>query len=253
MSIYGYARVSTRKQNLSRQIENLSKYNPNITIIEEKFTGTKIEGRTQFNKLLAKVKKGDCIVFDSVSRMSRNAQEGYALYKELYEKGIDLVFLKESFINTEVYRENIKNAIKMYENTTSDNQKATSDATSILISSIFDAIKKYTFSLIEEQIKRAFEASEQEAKTIRERVKEGLREAKARGVTGGSKKGQTRERKNKQEMMQLILKKSVHFQGSMNDYELSKVIGLSRVTIIKYRKELVEKLQSEENGSCNIA
>lgn len=247
MSIYGYARVSTKKQSLARQIENLSKFDKNITIIEEKFTGTKIQGRNQFTKLLARVKENDVIVFDSVSRMSRNAQEGYSLYKELYERGIELVFLKESFINTEVYRENIKNAMKMYENTTSNNSKATSDATSVLISSIFEAIKKYTFTLIEEQIKRAFEASEQEANTIRERVKEGLREAKAQGKIGGCKKGQTRERKNKQEMIQLILKKSCHFQGSMNDYELSKVIGLSRVTIIKYRKELVEKLQKEEN------
>jgi len=242
--IYGYARVSTKKQNLARQIENLSKFNSQITIIEEKFTGTKVTGRTQFSRLLAKLKPGDSIVFDSVSRMSRNAEEGYQLYKNLYEKGVNLFFLKESFINTEVYRENIKNAVKMYENNqTNDNN----DPTNILISSIFEAIKTYTFSLIEEQIKRAFQQAEAEATTIRERVKEGLREAKARGVTGGAKAGETRQRHNKEEKMQEILKKSIHFQGNLNDYELAKVIGISRVTIIKYRKELVEKLQNEEN------
>ena len=33
------------------------------------------------------------MVFDSVSRMSRNAEEGFALYEDLYHKGIRLVFL----------------------------------------------------------------------------------------------------------------------------------------------------------------
>ena len=46
-------------------------------------------------KLLKTVKSSDTIVFDSVSRMSRNASEGFALYQDLLEKNVELVFLKE--------------------------------------------------------------------------------------------------------------------------------------------------------------
>ena len=37
---------------------------------------------------------GGIIVFDSVSRMNRNAAEGIELYMTLYDKGTELVFLK---------------------------------------------------------------------------------------------------------------------------------------------------------------
>lgn len=73
--IYGYTRISTKSQSIDRQIRNIKTLYPNAVIIEEGYTGTKIYGRKEFNKLLKKVKTGDKIVFDSVSRMSRNAEE----------------------------------------------------------------------------------------------------------------------------------------------------------------------------------
>ena len=42
-------------------------------------------------------------MFDSVSRMSRNSEEGFKDYKMLYDKGIKLVFLNEPLINSEVF------------------------------------------------------------------------------------------------------------------------------------------------------
>ncbi len=44
-------------------------------------------------------------MFDSVSRMSRNAAEGFELYQELLQRGVELVFLKEAHIDTSVYKE----------------------------------------------------------------------------------------------------------------------------------------------------
>ena len=41
------------------------------------------------------------VIFDSVSRMRRNASEGFLLYKELFERNVSLVFLKERHIDTE--------------------------------------------------------------------------------------------------------------------------------------------------------
>ena len=71
--IYGYARVSTKTQRLARQIDNINAAYPEVShIYTEKYTGTSVEGRTEWQKLFRFVDKGDTIVFDSVSRMSRH-------------------------------------------------------------------------------------------------------------------------------------------------------------------------------------
>lgn len=104
---YGYARVSTKNQRLDRQIRNIEDYCKDRKIekiYKEKYTGTKM-GRPQFQKLLAAVSSGDTIIFDSVSRMSRSADEGYTLYMKLLPEGIDLIFIKEPHINTSYYKQ----------------------------------------------------------------------------------------------------------------------------------------------------
>ena len=67
------------------------------------YTGTSTT-RPEWLKLYRILRAGDMVVFDSVSRMSRNAEEGFALYEDLYHKGIRLVFLKEHHIDTETYK-----------------------------------------------------------------------------------------------------------------------------------------------------
>ena len=104
MTIYGYARISTKKQSLQRQINNIEAYNKDAIIYEEEFTGRKVEGRKEFQKLLKKVKANDTIIFDSVSRMSRNADEGIKLYMDLFDRGVNLIFLNEMHINTDTYK-----------------------------------------------------------------------------------------------------------------------------------------------------
>ena len=99
--VYGYCRVSTDKQSIERQIRNIQKAFPEAIIKQEIYTGTKTDGRKVFEQLLKTVKAGDKIVFDSVSRMSRNADIGFQVYQELYDRKIELIFLKEPHINTE--------------------------------------------------------------------------------------------------------------------------------------------------------
>ena len=94
MNIYGYCRISTAKQSIDRQIRNIKAEYPTAHIVQEAYTGTSIF-RPEWLKLYRILKSGDTVVFDSVSRMSRNAEEGFALYEDLYHKGIQLVFLKE--------------------------------------------------------------------------------------------------------------------------------------------------------------
>lgn len=111
MQIYGYCRISTPTQNIDRQIRNIKAAFPDAHIVQEVYTGTKYQGRKELDKLLRIVQPGDTIVFDSVSRMSRSADEGCQLYEELFARNIQLRFLKEPHINTETYRETIQRQI----------------------------------------------------------------------------------------------------------------------------------------------
>ncbi len=90
MKKYGYCRISTPQQSIDRQIRNILDVCPGAVIVREVFTGTRMHGRPEFSKLLNKVQAGDTIVFDSVSRMSRDAQEGFKEYKALYDRGVTL-------------------------------------------------------------------------------------------------------------------------------------------------------------------
>ena len=83
---YGYARISTSKQSINRQISNIQEKYPDAVIIEELYTGTTMD-RPAFNSLISRLNEGDTVVFDEVSRMSRNAEEGIRLYLSAYMSG----------------------------------------------------------------------------------------------------------------------------------------------------------------------
>ena len=102
--IFGYCRISTKSQKIERQEANIREQFPDAIIYKEAFTGTKLQGRKELDKILRQAKTGDTIVFDEVSRMSRNAEEGFQLYQKLFNSGVELVFLKEPHINTSTYR-----------------------------------------------------------------------------------------------------------------------------------------------------
>ena len=110
---YAYCRISTPKQSMERQVRNILKLYPNATIFQEVYTGTKVDGRRKWEQLLRTVQPGDAIIFDSVSRMSRNAEEGFSAYQQLYERDVDLVFLKEPHINTQTYKQALSNHVKL--------------------------------------------------------------------------------------------------------------------------------------------
>ena len=98
MRIYGYARVSTKQQNIERQIRNIKDKYPEAIIVTDEFTGTKLD-RPGWTKLYKQLKPGDTVVFDQVSRMSRDADEGFRVYEDLYNQGVNLTFLKEPHIS----------------------------------------------------------------------------------------------------------------------------------------------------------
>ena len=225
---YGYCRISTSKQSLNRQIENIIKSYPEAKIYQEVFTGT-ISNRKEWNKLKKIASTGDTIIFDSVSRMSRNADEGIKEYFELYNQGINLVFLKESYINTDVYRKAKEQQIL----------KTGNKITDILLSAIEEVLRV----IAEEQIEKAFEQSEKEVQDLRVRTKEGLREKKAQGVTLGRRKGSIIITKKEKEFSEKIRKLAKTFGGSFKDKEIIEMFNMRAATYYKYKKNIKMKLE----------
>lgn len=228
--IYGYTRISTKSQSIERQIRNIKDLYADAVIVEEVFTGTKIEGRKEFNKLIKKVKAGDTIVFDSVSRMSRDAEEGFKLYEELYNKGIELIFIKEAHINTTTYKQALTSNIQL---------------TGTTVDFILDGINKYLLALAKEQIKLAFIQSEKEVKDLQQRTKEGMETARINGKQIGQTKGAKLTTKKSIEKKEQIIKYSKDFNGTLKDIEVMKLIGVARNTYYKYKKELMEDLSND--------
>ena len=95
MTIYGYCRISTARQNIERQERNIREYNSTAVILKEQYTGTE-DDRPVFTKLMNKVREGDTIIFDSVSRMSRTAEGGFKMYKELFNLAVTIPSLVRS-------------------------------------------------------------------------------------------------------------------------------------------------------------
>lgn len=221
-TVYGYARISRKEQSIERQIRNIKNEYNDVVICQEAFTGTKID-RPEWNKLYKIVKPGDTIVFDSVSRMSRNADEGIDTYFALYERGVNLVFLKEHYIDSAVYAENMKDKIEL-QGTDEDE--------------IFKGLNNYFRKLAIRQIRIAFEQAEKEVEDLHQRTKEGLQTAKLNGKQIGQKQGIKFNVKKSGPAKEIILKHSKDFNGTLNDAECIKLVGISRNTYYKYKAEL---------------
>lgn len=69
MLIYGYARVSSKEQNLDRQLVELQKYTDKI--YADKESGKNFD-RPEYKKLMRKLKKDDVLVIKSIDRLGRN-------------------------------------------------------------------------------------------------------------------------------------------------------------------------------------
>ena len=227
--IYAYCRVSTPNQKLERQITNISELYPNATIIREFYTGTR-QDRPGWIKLMNIIKKEDTIVFDSVSRMSRNAAEGFKDYKKLYELGVNLIFLKEPLINSSVFDSTRNNLINI-------SIETGNSAVDDFFRGNLHLINNFMMALAEEQIKTAFEQAEKEVVDLHGRISEGMREAKKNGTRIGLPKGTTLTTKKSIECKVIIQKHSKDFGGSLEDPDVIKLCGCSRNSYYKYKKE----------------
>ena len=146
--IYGYVRVSTKEQNEERQLVAMREFGVD-RIYTDKQSGKDFE-RPQYQKMLRKLKKDDTLVVKSIDRLGRNYEELLEQWRVITkEKGAAIVVLDMPLLDTRQNR----------------------DLTGTLIADIVLQLLSYVA-----QTEREF---------IRQRQKEGIAAAKARGVKFG--------------------------------------------------------------------
>ncbi len=221
---YGYCRISKPTQSIERQVRNIKESDDTAKLIKEAYTGTTQE-RPAWLKLRKVLKPGDTVIFDSVSRMSRNATEGFREYQELFESGINLVFLKERHIDTDTYKTALKSGIEMTGNQIAD----------IYI----EATNRVLMILAKQQIELAFLQAEKEVEDLHQRTSEGMKTAKLAGKQIGRPAGAIVVTKKSIHAKAVIIQHSRDFGGTLNDPDVIKLIGnISRNSYYKYKREL---------------
>ena len=148
--LYGYARVSTRDQNVERQISALK----NAGVEQENIFIDKASGknfnRPSYKKLLSTAQRNDIIIIKSIDRLGRDYEEIQAEWREITKtKGIDIKVLDMPLLDTTYCKD-------------------------ILGAFISDLVLQVL----------SFEA-EQERAFIKQRQKEGIAEAKRKGIKFG--------------------------------------------------------------------
>lgn len=147
---YGYVRVSTKEQNVERQLIALREFGiEEANIYTDKVSGKDFD-RPEYKRLLKKLKKGDALVIKSIDRLGRNYGEILEQWRFITkELKTDIIVLDMPLLNTRESR----------------------DLTGTLISDIVLQLLSYVA-----QTEREF---------IRQRQAEGIAAAKARGVSFG--------------------------------------------------------------------
>lgn len=236
--IYGYCRVSTKHQRIMRQVTNIKELYPEAVIIKEFYTGT-TQSRPVWDKFTKQLQSGDTIVFDSVSRMSRNADEGFKDYKTLYEFGINLIFINEPLINTSIFDSTKSNLLQISVQT---GNAAVDD----YFKGNITLINNLLMALAEEQIKSAFIQSEKEVTDLHTRISQGMRESKKNGKKIGLEKGTVLVTEKSIRCKEIIKKHAIDFGGTLSDKEVMTLCKISRNSYYKYKREL--KTQDDKLG-----
>ena len=151
MATYAYARVSSKSQNLDRQLDCFRRFGVHpACIYSDKLSGKNFD-RTNYNKLMRKLKKGDLLVIQSIDRLGRNydmiLKEWTRITKEA---GADMLVLDMPLLDT---------------------RARTGDLTGRFVADLVLQILSYV--------------AQKERENIKARQKEGIACAKQRGVRFG--------------------------------------------------------------------
>ena len=148
---YGYARVSSKEQNLNRQIDALTEFGLSPRRIYSDKASGKDFNRPQYRRLLRRIEHGDTIVIKSIDRLGRNYEEIIQEWRRITKtKGVYIVVLDMPLLDTRDRPDNV---------------------TGVFIADIVLQLLSYVAQV--------------ERENIRQRQAEGIAAAKARGVKFG--------------------------------------------------------------------
>ena len=148
---YGYARVSSKEQNLNRQIDALTEFGLSPRRIYSDKASGKDSNRPQYRRLLRRIEHGDTIVIKSIDRLGRNYEEIIQEWRRITKtKGVYIVVLDMPLLDTRDRPDNV---------------------TGVFIADIVLQLLSYVAQV--------------ERENIRQRQAEGIAAAKARGVKFG--------------------------------------------------------------------
>lgn len=159
MNKYGYVRVSSKDQNLNRQLDAFSELGIRSKYIYiDKMSGKDFK-RPNYKAMVSKIKAGDTVVIMSIDRLGRNYDEILEQWRMLTkEKHVDIEVIDMPLLNTNYEREGL---------------------TGVFISDLVLQILAYV--------------AETERSFIKQRQAEGIAAAKARGVKFGISKAELPE------------------------------------------------------------
>lgn len=159
MNKYGYVRVSSKDQNLNRQLDAFSELGIRSKYIYiDKMSGKDFK-RPNYKAMVSKIKAGDTVVIMSIDRLGRNYDEILEQWRMLTkEKHVDIEVIDMPLLNTNYEREGL---------------------TGVFISDLVLQILAYV--------------AETERSFIKQRQAEGIAAAKARGVKFGVSKAELPE------------------------------------------------------------
>ena len=96
---YGYARVSTAKQDYAIQV-NALKAAGCETIFTEKVSGKSTDNRTEFKRLMRALRPGDIVVVTKLDRLARSSRDLLNILHDLEEGACGFVSLGETWCDT---------------------------------------------------------------------------------------------------------------------------------------------------------
>lgn len=99
---FAYIRVSSKEQNEDRQVYTMQEKGVKArNIFIDKLSGKNTD-RPQYQLLKSHVRRGDTVIFDSITRMSRSMDDIKNEYKYFVDNGISLEFIKEQMLNYDI-------------------------------------------------------------------------------------------------------------------------------------------------------
>ena len=221
---YGYARVSTKEQDETRQLEMLMKSGvEKDKIFIEKRSGKDFKSREIWKNLLAEIEAEDIITVTSLDRLGRNYEEVTEMYKKLIRKNIKLEVLDFPILST----------------TTTTGKKG-------IEYKLIQEISLAVLSYVAENERKNLKKRQREAYNNLERDKKGRLISRKKGVVCGRPNLIENLSKRQKEQIQLWIDKKLKLKECV---ELTK---LSRATLYRIKENwLTSEAEKTEKGEKN--